>query len=154
MNSFGERLRMERERLGLNQAEMAALFSSHKNTQYAYENDQQSPTAATLALLAKAGVDIYFLFYGNYVDAAATQQMAETLKVLHGLTPTHQALGFGMLSMLHATLTDSDTSASKATNLWQAVQLFNHFLAASPDERLALMETAKVLRSPPGDTAV
>jgi transcriptional regulator with XRE-family HTH domain len=125
MTTFGERLRLERERLGLTQAEMAALFEGHKNTQYAYETGQQSPNAATLA--------------------TANQQMTELLTLLHGLAPTHQALGFGMVSMLFATLNDADTSANKATILWQAVRLFNQFLAGNDAEREILLKTCQIL---------
>ncbi len=145
MTTFGERLRLERERLGLTQADMAALFEGHKNTQYAYETGQQSPNAATLAILAERGVDIHFLFYGSYALAAANQQMTELLTLLHGLAPVHQALGFGMISMLFATLHDADTSASKATMLWQAVRLFNQFLAGNDAERALLLKTCQIL---------
>ncbi len=72
MIDIGERLSLERERLGLNQTQMAELFGKHKNTQVKYANNEKSPTAATLAMLAEQGVDMHFLFYGRYAEAAAT----------------------------------------------------------------------------------
>ncbi len=61
---FGERLKEERERLGFNQTEFAALAGASKNSQYNYEKGDRSPDAAYLAAVAEKGVDILYVVTG------------------------------------------------------------------------------------------
>ena len=147
MTTFGDRLRIQREKLGLNQTNMAKLIGKHKNTQVAYESNDQSPTVATLEVLAGHGVDIHFLIFGTYADAAGSRQLAQLLSVLHDLPPSHQALGFGMLSMLRATISGQGASAEVATALWNGVQLFNDFVALTPEEQAAVRGTMDALKA-------
>ena len=46
---IGERLKEERERIGLSQTEFAAKAGASKNSQYNYEKGERSPDAAYLA---------------------------------------------------------------------------------------------------------
>lgn len=62
---IGERLKEERERLGLNQTAFAALAGASKNTQYNYEKGERSPDAAYLAAAAQAGVDLLYVVTGE-----------------------------------------------------------------------------------------
>lgn len=143
---------MEREHLGLNQTQMARFFGKHKNTQAAYESNKKSPTAATLEILKQQGVDIHFLFYGSPSSAAANEQVKQLLDVLHGLPPGHQAVGFGMLSMLRNTVPDKAASAKDATATWEAVQLFNDYLTLNDEEQTVIkrfMQSLKDHRPPP-----
>ena len=61
---FGDRLKQERERLGLNQTELAAAAGASKNSQYNYEKGERSPDAAYLAAVAQKGVDILYVVTG------------------------------------------------------------------------------------------
>lgn len=148
MIDIGERLRIERERLGLNQTQMAELFGKHKNTQMKYESNEQSPTAATLATLAEKGVDLHFLFYGSYCEAAAKGNTQAMLNIFNALPASQQAMAFGVLSMIRAVTPDQGQSSCEASTMWQGIQLLNGFLAASPAEQAALMNTLAVLRTP------
>lgn len=62
---IGERLKEERQRLGLNQSDFAALAGVAKNTQLNYEKEERSPDAAYLAAVAAAGVDVLYVLTGT-----------------------------------------------------------------------------------------
>lgn len=61
---IGERLKEERERLGLSQTEFAARACASKNTQYNYEKGERSPDAIYLAGVAAEGVDVLYVVTG------------------------------------------------------------------------------------------
>lgn len=62
---IGDRLKQERERLGLNQTDFAAKAGASKNTQYNYEKGERSPDANYLAAAATLGVDVLFVLTGE-----------------------------------------------------------------------------------------
>lgn len=65
----GERLKEERERLGLTQTEMGEIASVAKNTQHNYEKGTRSPDAAYLTAVASVGVDIMYVLTGSRTPA-------------------------------------------------------------------------------------
>jgi transcriptional regulator with XRE-family HTH domain len=64
MSSFSERLMEERNKLGLNQTDFAALGGVKKNAQMKYESGERYPDAHYLQGLVVAGVDVNYLFTG------------------------------------------------------------------------------------------
>ncbi|NWB91625.1 helix-turn-helix transcriptional regulator [Pseudomonas agarici] len=60
----GDRLRAERERLGLNQTDFGVLAGVSRGTQKAYELETGSPDLRYLAALEKAGVDTQYVLSG------------------------------------------------------------------------------------------
>lgn len=68
---LGDRLRQERQRLGLNQADFGALAGVTKTSQFNYEKGDRSPDANYLAALRPHGVDIYFILTGEPLPVAA-----------------------------------------------------------------------------------
>ena len=62
---FGARLKEERKRLGLRQAEFAALVGSDVPKQSLYENDRRELRAAYLSRIAAAGVDVLYVLTGR-----------------------------------------------------------------------------------------
>lgn len=70
--ALGERLKEERLRLGLNQAELAAVGGVAKTSQFNYEKGERSPDAAYLAAVAVAGVDVLYVVTGTRTPAAAS----------------------------------------------------------------------------------
>ncbi len=72
MTTFFERLREERKRLGLNQAEMAGIAGVGRQAQVSYENGERSPNADYLQAIAAAGVDVQYL-----VTSIRSQEAAE-----------------------------------------------------------------------------
>jgi transcriptional regulator with XRE-family HTH domain len=73
LNSIGQRLRQERERLGKTQPQFAALAGCTKRSQLRYEADEVAPDATYLAALANAGVDVQFVLLG--IEAEARQRL-------------------------------------------------------------------------------
>jgi len=67
---IGDRLRLERLRLGLNQADFAALAGVTKTSQFNYEKGERSPDANYLAALQPHGVDIHFVVTGEALPVA------------------------------------------------------------------------------------
>ena len=65
MVSLGERLREERERLGMSQTQFGDLAQVTKKTQMLYEGDQRSPKADYLTAIASQGVDVQYVLTGN-----------------------------------------------------------------------------------------
>ncbi|MBL8512162.1 MAG: helix-turn-helix transcriptional regulator [Betaproteobacteria bacterium] len=63
--SIGDRLREERERLGLSQTAMAQLFDTSKRVQISYEQGRTYPNANYLAVLAEKGVDVFYVVTGK-----------------------------------------------------------------------------------------
>ena len=61
---IGERLREERERFGLNQADFAAIGGSTRKTQYNYEAGERAPDGGFLAAIATAGADVQYILTG------------------------------------------------------------------------------------------
>lgn len=64
MNSFGFKLKEERERLGLSQTEFAEACGVKRVAQGNYENDKRNPDATYLMAAAKLGVDVNYLITG------------------------------------------------------------------------------------------
>ncbi|NMG29335.1 helix-turn-helix domain-containing protein [Aromatoleum evansii] len=62
---IGERIKEERQRLGLNQTEFAALAGAAKRTQIDWEKGASSPTAEQLAAIATAGADVQYIVTGT-----------------------------------------------------------------------------------------
>lgn len=68
MATFGERLRIERERLELTQEEFGKLGGMSRLAQFKYEHDQHSPSVEYLERLFQAKVDAIFLLTGRRVS--------------------------------------------------------------------------------------
>ncbi|MDH1211116.1 helix-turn-helix domain-containing protein [Pseudomonas chengduensis] len=64
MPSLGERLRDERERLGMSQQEVADECGVTMRSQRNYEKDERQPDASYLAGLAKTGADVIYVVTG------------------------------------------------------------------------------------------
>ncbi len=63
---IGDRLRQERERLGLTQDEFSAAAGSKRRTLVDWEKGVSSPTAVQLAALRTAGVDVTYVITGEH----------------------------------------------------------------------------------------
>ncbi len=74
MGSIGDRLREERERLGLSQSEFAAKAGTTRKTQFNYETDARRPDADYLAALLGAGVDVLYVLSGQRLGEVAASR--------------------------------------------------------------------------------
>ena len=77
--SFGGRLAEERKRLGLKQAEFAALVGTDVPKQSLYENDRRELRADYLARLADANVDVVYVLTGQRSEGGWMNQSASDL---------------------------------------------------------------------------
>lgn len=68
--SFGERLRIERVRVGMQQLEMAEACEVSRKTISVWERGEQTPNAAVLAMMARHGVDILYVVTGQRAGVA------------------------------------------------------------------------------------
>lgn len=65
MSGIGDRLREERERLGMSQAVFGELGGVKANAQGNYEKGERNPDAAYLAAIAEKGVDVLYVVTGE-----------------------------------------------------------------------------------------
>lgn len=78
MSTIGERLREERERLGLSQPAFAEVGGVQKRAQINYEKDERHPDAAYLAAVAEAGVDVLYVLTGQHAQNVTGQSYVST----------------------------------------------------------------------------
>lgn len=69
--SIGERLREERNRLGLSQPVFAEVGGVTKKTQMLYEGGERHPDALYLAAIAAAGADVLYILTGQRLGSVA-----------------------------------------------------------------------------------
>lgn len=71
------RLKEERERLGLTQDAFSAMAGAKRRTLVDWEKGVSSPTAAQMSLLSEIGVDVYYVLTGQRVGLATTLSARE-----------------------------------------------------------------------------
>lgn len=64
-DGFGQRLREERERLGLSQTVLAGMGGVRRLAQSQYEKGSSSPSVRYLTAIAHAGVNLDFVLFGR-----------------------------------------------------------------------------------------
>ncbi|MBD9530621.1 helix-turn-helix transcriptional regulator [Comamonas sp. CMM01] len=76
--SFGERLRLERLRIGMQQVDLAEACEVSRKTLSVWEKGEQTPNAAVLAVMAGHGVDVLYVVTGQRAgEAESTLAPAE-----------------------------------------------------------------------------
>lgn len=83
---IGDRIRLERERLGLTQPAFAALGDASKSSQLAWERETAYPNLKVLAAWARAGADVGFIASGR-VTATGLSSEEETLVAYYREAP-------------------------------------------------------------------
>lgn len=72
---IGERLREERERLGENQTDFAALAGVTRKTLFGYETADRSPPADALSAWAEHGLDVGYVVTGQRANVATSPHL-------------------------------------------------------------------------------
>ena len=85
---IGLRLRAERKRLNLTQAQLGAVGGVSLSSQHAYEASTHAPDARYLAKIAMAGVNIHYVLLGEQPKAAVLTDdeflaLSEISRVVH-----------------------------------------------------------------------
>jgi len=78
MSSFGDRLKEERERLGLSQTAFAERAGTTRKTQFNYETNARRPDTDYVALAIEMGVDAAYVLTGNRGFQAPSLDAAES----------------------------------------------------------------------------
>lgn len=77
--SVGMRLKEERQRLGLSQAEFAALAGATKGAQLKWEKNEAAPNAAALVGFGAGGADIYYILTGERLDRETSSRARDLI---------------------------------------------------------------------------
>lgn len=94
MCSIGNRLREERERLGLKQEAFGQIGGVNRNSQAKYEKDERSPDGKYLEAIASAGADVLYIITGQRTPQAAlslSESESEVVGHYRRLSGTDQA---------------------------------------------------------------
>lgn len=73
--SLGERLKVERERLGYTQPDFAELVGASKRSQIGWEQGRSAPDANALAAWAAEGLDVGYVLSGVRANVATSRHL-------------------------------------------------------------------------------
>lgn len=96
--SIGERLREERERLGLSQLAFGEMGGVKKLAQLKYEKGERAPDAIYLSAVSKIGVDVQYVITGERSAAAMTNDERELIESYRGASLAVKAATIGALN--------------------------------------------------------
>ncbi|KAB8057199.1 helix-turn-helix domain-containing protein [Janthinobacterium sp. FT14W] len=97
MRSIGEILKEERQRLGMNQEDFAAVGGLKRRAQTLYEQDERAPDALYLRALAGIGVDVHYILTGERLQSAITSDERELLDGYRSMDVRGKAGVLGMI---------------------------------------------------------
>lgn len=112
-NTFGERLREERLRLGLTQDAFGAVGGVKKLAQISYEQDKRYPDVGYMIALAAIGVDVGYVMLAKPSAEALAQDESELLAGYRGLDIRGKA---GVLGMIDGMSTSPAAKPETATS--------------------------------------
>ncbi|WP_311968570.1 helix-turn-helix transcriptional regulator [Pseudomonas baltica] len=113
--TLGERLREERERLSLNQEQMADSGGVKRNSQGNYERGRQNPDTAYLLAIAAIGADIHYVLFGerNLGAGDLSSDESKILETYRALTPGDKFMVTRMATSLLAMKTRAEDQEQK-----------------------------------------
>ncbi|RQQ73117.1 XRE family transcriptional regulator [Burkholderia stagnalis] len=97
MENFGERLKAERKRLGLKQAELADRAGTTNVAQSRYESGDRSPDWEYLSAVARAGVDVLYVLTGKRNTSELSGDEEVLVAGYRSLDPKGRAGVLGMI---------------------------------------------------------
>jgi transcriptional regulator with XRE-family HTH domain len=112
MRSIGEILREERQRLGMNQDDFAAVGGLKRRAQTLYEQNERAPDALYLRALVSIGVDVQYILTGEKTSSALTQEENELLSGFRKLDLRGKVNLLGMIEVVGKTPTEVTKSAA------------------------------------------
>jgi len=83
--TFGQRLRQERDRLGLSQADFAERGGVRRTTQHIYESDTRVPDLNYLERVREAGADLAYLVLGERLPAGRQDTLTISYSALSNI---------------------------------------------------------------------
>lgn len=94
---LGDRIREERERLGLTQPGFADVAGAKKRTLIDWEKGVSSPTAVQLSALARIGIDVQYIVTGVRSASALSPDENELLALFRAAPLAVKAAAIGAL---------------------------------------------------------
>ena len=98
MGSIGDRLREERERLGVSQSDFAEAAGTTRKSQFNYETNERRPDADYLAAAALKGADVQYIVTGHRSDTALTADERELIALFRAAPLSVKVAAIGALS--------------------------------------------------------
>ena len=95
--SIGDRIREERERLGLNQVDFGEIGKVGRKSQFNYESGERYPDALYLADIFEAGVDIQYVVTGLRSETVLSPDEKELLALFRNAPLVVKAAAIGAL---------------------------------------------------------
>ena len=92
------RIRQERERLGFNQTDFAALAGASKRSQIGWEQGRTNPDAEALAAWAMEGADVQYILTGVRSSAALTDEEQQLISLYRAAPLAVRAAAVAALS--------------------------------------------------------
>ena len=111
--TFGERLKEERKRLGMNQTEFALLGGVAKFTQLTYEKGDSTPNLDYLRKLHEAGIDAHYVLTGEYMPAPTSEKLLSFPRRLESIIKAEQLKGASIGLLLRDLLAATQKLAVK-----------------------------------------
>lgn len=144
---LGDRLREERERLGFNQTDFAALAGSTRKTQFNYESGERTPDAAYLAAISAAGADVSYLVTGKRFRKEVNDKLLAALRLSIELEPSGGSLTDKALAAIRAVGSDAtaDDAPSYIASNKDEQSLLDNYRASNESGKQALQVTAAAL---------
>lgn len=102
MDTFPDRLKQERRRLRMSQAELASAGGVQKHAQLNYEKGLRSPDTSYLVGIAEAGVDVLYLLTGRTSDPATLALDPDEERLLAGYRELKLREKRGVLALVAA----------------------------------------------------
>lgn len=116
MRSIGEILKEERQRLGMNQDDFAAVGGLKRRAQTLYEQNERAPDALYLRALAGIGVDVNYILTGEKTQAILSADERDLLAGYRGLDIRGKAGVLGLVEGMRLP-TQAPTSATTAPHV-------------------------------------
>lgn len=139
MNTFGERLRQERERLGMNQDDFGEVGGVRKLAQINYEKSERHPDAKYLTAINEIGVDLLYLFTGIRTpvqSVLSSVEIATAIAYKLGKTPEQQReVQETVFNSLHELYKKQNLSDDEA-------QLLANYRQCPPEGKAAIKATS------------
>ncbi|WP_226946945.1 helix-turn-helix domain-containing protein [Ralstonia mannitolilytica] len=98
--TFSERLREERKRLGMSQEQLASIGGVQRGAQNRYESGERTPDADYLMAVAQAGVDVSFVLTGKPSANSIAPDEQALLAAYRALDARSKAAAIGAVSGL------------------------------------------------------
>lgn len=112
MSTLGDRLREERERMGLNQTDFAKLAGGSRSAQASYERGEKVPGGGYLTAMSSVGVDILYVLSGQRTPRTGNLSGDEEELIL-----AYRTAPLAVKAAVLAALTAGSNTASNSINV-------------------------------------